>query len=247
MIQVIDTETTGLDPGKDAICELAVVPLTDRYPDSPGVWQVGPHYATLVNPGRPIPPAAMAVHHIRDRDVAGAPTLAQAWGADAPHLANPDYFAAHYAEFDERFLECGLGSANLAARFGVPWICTYRVALHLHPEAPTHSCQGLRYVLGLDDQVRTELDRCAAGTLAPHRALYDAVTTAVTLRYFLRDHTPGELVGLTNEPVVLQTVRFGKHSGQLWSSVPHDYLRWILRQSDFDGDVVHTARHYLGE
>ena len=60
----------------------------------------------------------------------------------------------------------------------------------------------------------------------------------------LETYTPYELVELCKQPVLLRTVRFGKHRGDLWKDVPRSYLSWIVNQ-DFDRDVIHTARHHL--
>ena len=66
----IDTETTGLDPHHDVLVALAAIPFRDGEP------HVEDGYTRLVNPGRPIPHAATAIHGIADGDVrgrAGAP------------------------------------------------------------------------------------------------------------------------------------------------------------------------------
>jgi DNA polymerase III alpha subunit (gram-positive type) len=63
----IDLETTGLDSARDAIVSVAAIPFVGGMPQ--------PGYVTLVNPGRPIPPASTRIHGIRDSDVADAPHL----------------------------------------------------------------------------------------------------------------------------------------------------------------------------
>jgi DNA polymerase III epsilon subunit-like protein len=63
----IDVETTGLDPARDAIVSVAVIPFVG------GAAQAG--YVTLVNPGRPIPPSSTRIHGIHDADVVDAPSL----------------------------------------------------------------------------------------------------------------------------------------------------------------------------
>ena len=68
----LDTETTGLDPAQDRIVELAAVRIADG-----AVAATGP-FATLVAPGRPIPPVATGIHGLADADVAGAPAFPQA-------------------------------------------------------------------------------------------------------------------------------------------------------------------------
>lgn len=64
---VLDTETTGTGPSA-RIVEVALV--TMRF------GRVEDVFASLVHPGRPIPPEATAIHGITDAMVAQAPTLA---------------------------------------------------------------------------------------------------------------------------------------------------------------------------
>ncbi|MGH7317996.1 MAG: 3'-5' exonuclease, partial [Candidatus Rokuibacteriota bacterium] len=59
----IDTETTGLDPKRDALVAVAVVPFAGGKP------RLAARLDRLVNPGRPIPDAARAIHGIGDADV----------------------------------------------------------------------------------------------------------------------------------------------------------------------------------
>lgn len=215
---VIDTETTGLGEA-DQVIEFAAV------------WPGG-HSHFLVRPTVPVNPEARAQHHITDRALAGA-TDAPGW---QPHLEGPlaehGTPAFHNAEFDMRLITQTWPEIAFA-----PHICTYRCALHLWPDAPSHSNQVLRYWLGLD--VDADLMR-----LPPHRALPDAAVTYAILERMITERSEAELIALTQAPVVLHRVRFGKHVGQAWSEVPHDYLRWILKQN-FDRDVLHTALHYL--
>src|SRR5258706_5481157 len=64
-----DLETTGTDPLRDKIVEIALVRIDPS----------GDREATTrrINPGRPIPAEATAVHGIRDEDVADAPPFSQ--------------------------------------------------------------------------------------------------------------------------------------------------------------------------
>lgn len=67
----LDTETTGLDPRRDLPVALACVPFRA------GVPRPDLAFATLVNPGRPIPLAARRIHGVGDEDVRGAPSPAE--------------------------------------------------------------------------------------------------------------------------------------------------------------------------
>jgi DNA polymerase III epsilon subunit family exonuclease len=66
----IDLETTGLDPRRDAIIEIAAVPFV--------AGRSEPGYVTHVNPGRPIPPESSRIHGITESMVDRAPTIADA-------------------------------------------------------------------------------------------------------------------------------------------------------------------------
>lgn len=218
LIRVIDFETTGLPPDA-AICEIGWCDLAVGN----GPTQLGATQTTLINPGRPIPIEAMAVHHIRDKDVAGAPTPTD---GIKQIIGGVDVFAAHNAAFERAFFTGG----------ETPWICTYRCGLRAWPESPSHSNQALRYFLGL------ELDDRA---MPPHRAGPDAYVTAHILRGLLGLQPIEQLITWTSEPALLIKCGFGKHRGQKWADVPADYLEWLLRQRDMGEDIHHTARHHL--
>ena len=61
---VLDTETTGLDPAKARIVEVAAIRSSSATPNAPT------HFTSKLNPGEPIPAAATAIHGIDDRSVA---------------------------------------------------------------------------------------------------------------------------------------------------------------------------------
>lgn len=219
LIRVIDFETTGMPPDA-AVCEVGWCDLIV----GDGPTQMGQVHSFLVNPGRPMPIEAMAVHHIQDRDLAGAPDPSAAF---SKLMDGADIFAAHNAAFEQAFFAGGER----------PWICTYRCGLRAWPESPSHSNQALRYFLTL------VLD--AEKAMPPHRAGPDAFVTAHILRSLLGVRPVADLVAWTKEPALLIRCGFGKHRGQKWSDVPTDYLDWLLRQRDMGEDIHHTARHHL--
>ena len=217
IIRCIDFETTGIpsELQKHAVCEVGWCDIDGMVVSAP--------CSLLVNPGRPIPFEAMAVHHIRDMDVANAPSSDKAFTS---LMSGADVFSAHNAAFERQFFAGG----------DKPWICTYRCAMRAWPELPGHSNQVLRYALNL------KIDEVLASP--PHRAGPDAYISAHILLRLLGQASVEQLIKWTSEPIILGTVRFGKHRGQNWSSVPRDYLDWLLRQTDLDADVRHTAKYY---
>lgn len=66
---IFDLETTGLVPGEDRTVEIAYQKILPSGDVTASVQRI--------NPGRPIPEDATAVHGIRNEDVAGAPTFAK--------------------------------------------------------------------------------------------------------------------------------------------------------------------------
>jgi len=221
---VLDTETTGMNPDSDAIVELA------------GVVRDGDSlrsYDTLCRPGVPIPAEASGIHHIVDSMVDRSPTPLEAMQRLIHHLDCEDaIFVAHNAEFDRGFLD-----KLTPYREQRRWICTFRTAMCIWPDAPGYSNQTLRYWLNLDLDLPSGLH--------PHRALYDAIVTEGILQRMLAERSVENIVRISSEPVLLKKVRFGKHKGELWKDVPSGYLRWILRQDSTDRDVRHTAEYWL--
>src|SRR6516162_10930697 len=80
IIRCLDIETTGLDPIKDEIVEIAAV---DLRPDGSVIGMT----ETLVKPHSAVSPLASAVHHLVGPDLESAPSIedviARFAGADA--------------------------------------------------------------------------------------------------------------------------------------------------------------------
>ncbi|HOX26847.1 MAG TPA: 3'-5' exonuclease [Candidatus Krumholzibacteria bacterium] len=92
-----DLETTGTDPAKDRIVQIALVRVE---PD--GGRRT---FTTLVNPQRPIPAEATAVHGIRDEHVRAAPSFSQIRAEVEEFLAGADLVGFNALNFDLPLLE----------------------------------------------------------------------------------------------------------------------------------------------
>ncbi len=154
---VIDTETTGLDPAKARVVEIAALPLKAGRTDEKAALRF------LINPGEPIPPAAAAIHHIDDRTVKGAPGFAAVWPEFAAVLSGA-VLIGHTLGFDLAVIkrEC--------ARAGLAWdsprtLDTALLAQVVAPQLGGFTLEHLSSWLGLTVDGR-------------HSALGDAVLTA---------------------------------------------------------------------
>ncbi len=142
----------------------------------------------------------------------------------------PAAFVAHSCAFERQFV-------TEATTGQIPWICTYKVAMHVWPDAPRHSNQVLRYWRNLS------LDNALA--MPPHRAGPDAWVTAHLLADLAKYASFAQMVAWTKEPRPMPILTFGKHRGQAWAQVPSDYLQWMVRQTDMDADTVWHAGQEL--
>lgn len=230
-VRIWDIESTGTDPMTDKVCEIAsidLVKLTDKY-------TVTNARETLVNPGVPIPAQASAVHHIIDADVAGKPFLVK---AIEPFLQFHDeqiVFVAHNAEFEKSFLK---GFTDEIKNHS--WVCTYKCALRVWPDLPSHSNQFLRYHFGFVDPFgipRADID--------PHRALSDCYVTGCIFLALTQRAKFADLLAWSAEPALHTVLHFGKHRGKRFDAVDRDYLHWIAEKSDLDEGVKFSARHWL--
>jgi exodeoxyribonuclease X len=210
LFRVIDLETTGLDTARDDIVEIGwVIVRGDGVTVSSG--------STLVNPGRPIPPGATAIHGITDHDVANAPSLDEAL-ARYPELVNsPIPAVAHNAAFDSAFIRRNARFSRGNPRF----LCTMRLAQNLMPGYDNYQLVTLANALGIG---------APAGD-GGHRALSDAAVagslfTQLLNRYFQSGYEDNfdDFARFSS----IQRMPFGKHRGTPLQDVPKDYVGWLL-------------------
>lgn len=215
LIRVVDFETTGLDPEKDGICEVGWTDVGDG--------EVLSTSAVVCNPGRPIPPEAMAVHHITDAEAARGPEA----GDVLFRLVTedpPEAWCAHNDKFEQNFWP-DMGASALL----MPWICTWKCAMRIWPEAPGFGNQVLKYWLKL----------YAPNSLAfpPHRAGPDSYVTALILQRMIELKGVEQLAGWSLEGPRFPRIPLGKHRGEEWAAIPWSYLDWVAFKSDIDPDI----------
>jgi len=162
---VIDLETTGWSPQAAAITEIAAVRVR-------GGVRLG-EFASLVNPGMPVPPGIEDLTGISDWMLAAAPGVA----AVLPGLlrfARGCVLVAHNAPFDVGFLLAACTASGLAWP-GFTVLDTVMLARHVMDPDEVADCK-----LG------TLAAFFRAGTSPCHRALADARATADVLGWLIR-------------------------------------------------------------
>ncbi|MEO1950005.1 DNA polymerase III subunit epsilon [Thioclava sp.] len=104
---VLDTETTGFEPGEgDRIVEIGAVELFNHMP-------TGNTYHQYINPERSMPQGAFQVHGLGDEFLSDKPKFAQI-GLDFLNFIGTDsVLVIHNAKFDMKFLNAELGWAGM--------------------------------------------------------------------------------------------------------------------------------------
>ncbi|MGI3899329.1 MAG: hypothetical protein ACRYGP_31125 [Janthinobacterium lividum] len=213
---MINLESGGNGP--DDVCEIG---WQDLRLGMDGIWRLDDERGSLfVNPGRPMSPDTIAVHHILDAHVTGAPY----WKDIAATVLRPAggivALAAHRATFEQRYCRPGLTGA-------ADWICTWKCALRLWPNLPRFSNQMLRYLRNPQGLVHEE-------GLPAHRAGPDAYVTAYHLRDMLSEVSAAQLLEWSQEPGLLPLVPAGPARGRPWADLDEDALRAFATGRDVD-------------
>lgn len=233
----IDAETTGLEQ-KDRLCSLGVI--IDEAGRSETLYE-------LINPGRKIPPAAMAVHHITNEMVAEAPEFALTRVSERLEaLNNPEtILVGHNLPFDLQMLQ----------KEGFTWqggmVDTLKCAKHLIGAEIEHfALQFLRYELRLYREETAEAEKLGIA-LQAHHALGDALLVRLLHRYLLEMADNERLMELTTEQALIHKLPFGKYAGKFIEDIARRdpaYLGWMLNSlSDLDEDLRYSVEYYLKE
>jgi len=156
----LDLETTGLEPGRDAIIEIGAIRFKgDR---------VEAEFSTLVNPGRKIPANVVQLTGINDAMVANAPSFS-AVSRELEEFVGETPILGHYVNFDLQFLH-----AKRVLRYNNA-LDTLDLASVLLPTAARYSLISLAQELGLPTPPETM-----------HRAIVDARVTMEVYRALFR-------------------------------------------------------------
>jgi DNA polymerase-3 subunit epsilon len=169
---VFDTETTGLDPGRDEIVAIGAVRIIN------GRILQNESFEQLVNPGRNIPWSSVRIHGLRSNMLADQPLISEALPV-FHRFAENTILVGHNAAFDMRMLK--EKEALTKVRFGNPVLDTMLLSNVIHPAQSSHDLEGISERLGVN-------------LIGRHTALGDAIGTA---EIFLKLIPLLEAMGLT--------------------------------------------------
>lgn len=244
---VLDTETNSDDYKIAEIIESGFVIRED------GNWTI---FQELHKPiDRPIPPKVESICYITNKMVEDKPSFIDSrdvFQAVVDGYSN-GYLVAHNHFYDMRVLERhGINTSNHN------WICTWRMAKKLFasiPEIEETNLPYLRFALELDVPIE----------MLCHRAGNDSFMTAKLLEAFVDlmesqglidpDLPYGPQVAeFASSPIIYERMPFGKHKGELISSIPHSYWQWGMKNTDwfneeadnFDPDLAASIHKALG-
>lgn len=163
---VLDLETTGLDPTRDAIVSFGVVPVIG------GAARLDRAVYRVVEPVRTVPSDVVAIHGIRPADLVDAPTLPDV--ADELRAALEHRVVVAWTSWVEAaFLSGGIGgSANAWSRRIVDVRRLAMLEDHLRGRHPSPA---------VSEPLSTTAERFGVPPDVEHHALWDAFVTAQLL------------------------------------------------------------------
>lgn len=225
----LDLETTGVDIVSDKIVEIALLKV---FPDGREEEKV-----RRINPGRPIPPQATAIHGITDEDVKDCPVFARIAKSLAEFVSGCDFAGFNSNRFDipllvEEFLNAGVDLDIHAARL-------IDVQTIYHKKEPRTLSAAYKFYCN------TDLEN-AHSAVADTRATYEIFKAQMECYQDL----PQDIEGLSDyssfnnnidfagrfiyDEQGREVINFGKYKGRLIEEVLRTdpgYYSWIMNSS----------------
>lgn len=145
---ILDTETTGLDPLQGhRLAEIGAVELINHLPS-------GRTFHTYINPERPMPPEAEAVHGLTTAFLKDKPVFAAIVDQFLEFIEDSKLII-HNASFDVGFLNAELSAVGRSPIMPDRVVDTLMLARQKHPMGP-NSLDALCKRYGIDNSKRTK-------------------------------------------------------------------------------------------
>lgn len=243
---ILDTETNSDDY---KIAEIVESGFVIREGDS---WTI---FQELHKPiDRIIPPKVESICYITNEMVEDKPAFIDSRDVfqEVVNGYESGYLVAHNHFYDMRVL----GNHGIDTEKH-QWICTWRLSKKLFngvEDIAETNLPYLRFALKLDVPIEM---RC-------HRAGNDSFMTAKLLEALI-ELMEGSIIDVSlpygpqimeyaNSPIIYERMPFGKHKGELMTSVPHSYWKWAMGNTDwfneeadnYDPDLSASIHRALG-
>lgn len=219
----IDCESTGLDPQKDRIIEIAVARYTfDR---------IIQKFETLANPECEIPKISQDIHNISQEMIQGKPKIGEVL-PQILKMIEGHIIVGHGIGFDIALIAAEAKRCNIPTQIDRQTsIDTLRLA-RLYGESPVNSLERLRQHFNI----------AAEGA---HRAMSDVIVNIEVFKYLSKPYqTTEQLFKALSKPIKLKTMPLGKHKGRRFDEIPVEYLVWAEKKN-FDQDLLFSIRSEL--
>jgi DNA polymerase III subunit epsilon len=219
----VDCESTGLDPAKDRMIEIAVATFTFD--------KILQQFETLIDPECDIPEASQQIHNISKEMLQGKPKAAEVL-SHVLKMIEGHVIIGHGIGFDIALIAAEASRAGIPTQIrGQTHIDTLRMA-RLYGESPVNSLQRLREHFNIEPE-------------GAHRAMSDVVTNIEVFKYLAKSYkTTEQILQVLQKPIKLKAMPLGKHKGRKFDEIPIEYLLWAEKK-DFDQDLLFSIRSEL--
>ena len=259
---IFDTETTGVG-SDDRIIQVGAIFIDSKDRENSKVFD------ELCSTNKAISIGAMATHGIRDIELDGKPPFSETkfYQYLMQNNREENYLIAHNIEFDLGMLERE-GYQNRTQL-----IDTLQCVKHLYEigeeingyKVPNHKLQSFRYMLFSKDEEESEATKFGIEIKA-HDAIGDVLILKLLLREIYKkimerynlqgyEEIMQKMVALTQEPVEIKVLNFGKHSGKSIAEIEQidsGWIDWLYREqkkqrdsndSKFNKDLFYTLEN----
>lgn len=182
---IIDVETTGGDPRRDRLTEIALYRHDGQ--------RVIDSFTSLINPGQPIPDFITRITGIDNDMVRDAPPFYEV-ARRIVELTEGAVFVAHNVRFDYSFIQKEY--RQLGYTFSRQQVCTLKLSRKLLPGLPSYSLKNLCLHLGIANEARHRAYGDATATVQ----LFERLLGLSEARYAQRDMLRVEMAGIRLPP-----------------------------------------------
>ena len=216
----IDCESTGLEPHKDRIVEIAAARFTFE--------KILQEFETLIDPECPIPETSQEIHKISADMVAGKPKIAEVL-PELLKMINGHIIVGHGIGFDIALIAAEAKRHNIPTQIEKqPYIDTLRMA-RIYGESPINSLQQLRQHFNIEPE-------------GAHRAMSDVIVNIEVFKQLSKPYkSVDDLLRILQKPIRMRAMPLGKHKGRRFEEIPIEYLMWAEKK-DFDQDLLFSIR-----